>query len=266
MKIVPLTDSALDAFLALSAPLAGDSSNLADESIQSERRAEQDANLKEIGDILLRKEGGLMMDAVFVLRKPVCIAGLLGRAAPDQYTILNYICDALRRQDEDHAGFHFVTPLSDEVAWQRSISLARRVMALSDYNHYDINNFSRAHAVADACRRLEKRGIKIGLSSFGPILDTEDVSALCKEIEDTIRTIGGRNAINAILAWHRSNRRIYEGSILYGRKVDQIGNARDPSVPFHLLYNLSLKHLNASQTTKQPRDDFRHAVVQFDGH
>lgn len=32
--------------------------------IQSERRAEQEAKLKEIGDIFLRKAGGLMMDAV----------------------------------------------------------------------------------------------------------------------------------------------------------------------------------------------------------
>jgi hypothetical protein len=62
------------------------------------------------------------------------------------------------------------------------------------------------------------------------------------------------------LAWHTANGRIYEGSLLYGRIVDQLGQYREPSVPFHFLYNLGLKHLNSAQTSTRPKDDFPRVI------
>ncbi|MBB4427863.1 hypothetical protein GGD66_006446 [Bradyrhizobium sp. CIR48] len=259
---IPLTESSFATYLALATTASGTESFGPVPDIQAERRKEQDARLKEIRSLLFRLDSGLLLDAVSILRKPILIAALLGRVDPAQYAIINYIRDALAQPDDDHKDRHFIVPFDEEASWKQAISNARRAMELADFNHYDINRFSRAHAVADACMRWERRGFKVALSTFGPNLDGKDVSRICADIEATIQSIGGRNVINGILAWHTANGRIYEGSLLYGRVVDQLGQHREPSVPFHFLYNLALKHLNAAQTSRHPKDDFGQ-VIEF---
>jgi hypothetical protein len=260
MNTIPLTESSFASYLALatSAPSAESFGPIPD--VQVERRKEQDIRLKEIRSLLLKPSSGLLVDAVSILRKPIWIAALLGRTDPEQYVMINYIRDALGHPDDDYKDCRFVVPLSEEATWKQAISNARRAMELADFNHYDINRFSRAYAVAGACKRWEKRGFRITLSTFGPSLDGKDVSRICADIEATIRSLGGRNVINGILAWHTSHGRIYEGSLLYGRVVDQLGQHREPSVPFHFLYNLALKHLDAVQTSTHPEDDFGRAI------
>jgi hypothetical protein len=260
MNTIPLTESSFASYLALatSAPSAESFGPIPD--VQAERRKEQDTRLKEIRSLLLKPSSGLLVDAVSILRKPIWIAALLGRTDPEQYAMINYIRDALGHPDDDYNDCRFVVPLSEEATWKQAISNARRAMELADFNHYDINRFSRAYAVAGACKRWENRGFRITLSTFGPSLDGKDVSRICADIEATIRSLGGRNVINGILAWHTAHGRIYEGSLLYGRVVDQLGQHREPSIPFHFLYNLALKHLDAVQTSTHPKDDFGHAI------
>jgi hypothetical protein len=260
MNTIPLTETSFTIYqtLATSAPSGQGFGPVPD--VQAERRAEQDARLKEIRALLLRPSSGLLVDAVSILRKPICVSALLGRTDAEQYAIINYIRDALGQPDDDSKDCRFVAPFTEEETWKKAISNARRAMELADFNHYDINRHSRANAVAAACKRWENRGFPIELSTFGPSLDGKDVSKICADIEATIRSLGGRNVVTGILAWHSANRRIYKGSLLYGRVVDQLGQHRDPSVPFHFLYNLALKHLNALQTSMRPKNDFIHAM------
>ncbi|WP_162826895.1 hypothetical protein [Pseudolabrys taiwanensis] len=255
-----MTASSFATYLALatSTPNAENFKPIPD--VLAERRKEQDAQLKEIRGLLLKPNSGLLVDAVSILRKPICIAALLGRIDPEQYTLINYIRDALSQSNDDYKDCRFVVPFSEEATWKQAISRARRAMELADFNHYDINRFSRAYAVAGACKRWEKRGFQITLSTFGPSLDDKDVSKICANIEATIRSLGGRNVIGNILAWHTANGRMYEGSLLYGRIVDQLGQHREPAIPFHFLYNLALKHLGAAQTSTHPKDDFGRAI------
>jgi hypothetical protein len=56
-----------------------------------------------------------------------------------------------------------------------------------------------------------------------------------------MRLADGR-LLDNVFRWFFANRRVYHGSLLYGRTVDQSGNPRDPSIPWHYLYNLALRH------------------------
>jgi hypothetical protein len=211
MNTIPLTETSFTIYqtLATSAPSGQGFGPVPD--VQAERRAEQDARLKEIRALLLRPSSGLLVDAVSILRKPICVSALLGRTDAEQYAIINYIRDALGQPDDDSKDCRFVAPFTEEETWKKAISNARRAMELADFNHYDINRHSRANAVAAACKRWENRGFPIELSTFGPSLDGKDVSKICADIEATIRSLGGRNVVTGILAWHSANRRIYKG-------------------------------------------------------
>jgi hypothetical protein len=196
---------------------------------------------REIGNILRRTDGGMLADAPFALRKSVSIAVLLGRADEEQYSILCHLCDGLRNIP-DEAAIRLIAPFSQTDAWGRAIALARRQMQLSSPNNiYKLNQFSRAHAVADAIRRLEERGYSIKLTTFGPALDTASVTSVCREIDRLVAEVGGRRVIDRIFR----NLRQYEGSFLYGRLVDHVPQFRPPSVPWHFLYNVALKHLGS---------------------
>jgi hypothetical protein len=208
---IPLTETSFATYLGLATSVPGAESVGPIPDVQEERRREQAARLKEIRRLLLRPSSGLLVDAVSILRKPILIAAILGRIDPEQYAIINYLRDALGEPDDDHQDRHFIATFAEEASWRQAISNARRAMELADFNHYATNRFSRAHAVAEACRRWEKRGVRITLSTFGPNFDSQDVSKICAGIEATIRSLGGRNVIDSILTWHAANGRIYEG-------------------------------------------------------
>ena len=77
-------------------------------------------------------------------------------------------------------------------------------------------------------------------------------AAICADIEQRIRRLGSRRVIDAILKWFETNKRVYEGSLLYGRRVSQIPQPREPSIPWHFLYNIAWKHYGAAPTSPDP--------------
>jgi hypothetical protein len=258
MNAAQLNEKSLDRFLKFSSwkrgaettieSAADSSSALQHWSLESEIESKR----ADIRTHLGRPSGGLPTDAPFVLKKPACIAAVLGRATCEQYAVLCEICDALRG---DH-GFKFVAPLEDEAPWNLAIGAARRVRQLSTHKLYSLDRFSRSHAVADACRRLEKRGYKVIVTTFGAVFESATLVAICNEIDIGIRRLGGRRVIDAILKWLYTNKRVYEGSLLYGRMVDQVPKPRDPSIPLHFLYNIALKHFSAVSSSRDFGRDF----------
>lgn len=244
-RSVKLDERALKVFLRLSylrsvrqeiVPAADDPLKIIDSKQEiAERRS-------EIRKLLERSDKGFLTDAAFVLARSVRFAALLGRATAEQYFIISEICDSIRGEHPPT----FIAPLTDDQAWTKAVAAARRVRELSTHDYHDLNGFSREHAVANAVRRLEKQGHAIGISTFGPVLKPSSLRALCRKIEVLIGRNGGRWCIEMIFQAFRSENRIYEGYFLYGRIVDQMmWKPREPSVPWHYLYNVALKHLNA---------------------
>lgn len=241
MSITNLEETSLDTFLALPAWSQGASkepqtdvpSNLGD---QTER--ERDA----VRTALVRSDNGLLADAVFALRYPVEIAALLKRATAEQYAILCEICDALRGENPPRV----VATFDDLDAWNGAIEATRRKLAVADHGLYDLDRFSRSHAVAAAIGRLEQKGYEINLSAFGASFDEKVFQTICKKISDEVEALGGRSVAVAVLRYFERANRIYKGSLLYGRAVDQVPQPREPGVPWHYLYNLGLKHYNSN--------------------
>jgi hypothetical protein len=248
MTITRLHENSLDRYIGLSCwsepvstePLSGPPPS---ETAWS-REAEIDRIRASVRTILARADG-LPVDVLFALRKPICLAALLGRASKEQYAVLWEICDILRGDQSPQ----IIASFEDETAWNQAIATTRRVRHFSNYDHYTLNEWGRPMAVAAACRRLETRGVAIVLTARGVGVDYMTFAAICADIERRIRRLGGRRVIDAIFEWFEINKRIYEGSLLYGRKRSQISTPRKPSIPWHFLYNIAWKHYDATLAT-----------------
>jgi hypothetical protein len=251
MPISDLEDKSFDRFLGLSGwkqpisdePLPGP----LPENTSWSRQGEIDRIRASIRIILTRGDG-LSVGVLFSLCKPVCIAVHLGRAAAEQYTVLREICDMLR-------GEPAVVRFEDEAAWNEAIAATRRIRHLSGIDLYPLDLLARPRAVAAAARRIELRGYTIlltarGIGVHGPVL-----TAICADIEQRIQGLGGRRIIDAILKWFQVHGRIYKGSLLNGRTIGQPRHSREPSVPWHFLYNVAWKHYDAAPTSTNPVRD-----------
>ncbi|MBO4224719.1 hypothetical protein [Bradyrhizobium neotropicale] len=196
----------------------------------------------------LAREDGFSVGALRALSKPVCIAAHLGRASAEQYAVLRTIVDLLR---EEHA----VATFNDEDTWNKAIAAARRVCHISGQDIYQLDLLGRPRAIAEAVQRLEQRGYSVALTGGGIRLDPAVLSAICADIEQRVRTLGGRVVVDSILKWFDANQRVFEGSFLYGRRVGKPRQVREPSIPWHFLYNLGWKHFSApSVSTNYGKD------------
>ncbi|WP_143201927.1 hypothetical protein [Bradyrhizobium sp. NAS96.2] len=244
----------IDRFLALSA-WNDDVGAIETFATDADRKLEIDRQSAAIRQGLVRDETGLLIEAAFAISSPVQIAVLLGRAPVDAYEVVRRICDSFGSDDR----IRFIAPFSDEDAWNSlAVSAARRIKSLSTFDVYGVEQFSRATAVADACRRLLAMGHAIGISSFGPHLEPESFKAICEEIDALVKRVSGRTVIDRILDCYRMSGRVHHGSLLSGRRVSgAILNARFPSEPLHFLYNLAWKHFSVVPTSRDPAGDHK---------
>jgi hypothetical protein len=251
MPITQLDDKSLNHYLSLSGwkepvstePLSGPSP----EAVSWSRQEEINRIRASVRSILAR-EDGLSVGAVFALCKPVCIAVHLGRAAADQYAVLREICDMLR-------GEPAIARFEDEAAWNEAIAAARRIRHLSGIDLYPLDLLARPQAVAEAGRRIELRGYTISLTARGIGIDEAVLTAICADIEQRIQSLGGRRVIDTILKWFQVNKRTYQGSLLYGRRIGNPRHTREPSIPWHFLYNVAWKHYDAAPVSTSPVRD-----------
>ncbi|MFY9641300.1 MAG: hypothetical protein WBQ49_06870 [Rhodomicrobium sp.] len=197
---------------------------------------------------ILVREDGLSVDALSALCKPVCIATHLGRATAEQYGVLRGICDILQGQAA-------IAKFEDEDAWNEAIAASRRVRHFSGSDLYPLDLLARPRAVAAAVQRLEARGYHILLTARGVGVDGTVLAAICADIEERVRNLGGRRVIDAIFKWFEVNRRTYEGSLLYGRRIGRPRHVREPSIPWHFLYNIAWKHYGVTPISTNPARD-----------
>jgi hypothetical protein len=249
MTITHLDEKDLDRFLGLSGwrepvstePLPGP----APDDVAWSRRAEINRIRASVRTILARPDD-LSAEALYAMRKPICIAAHLGRASVEQYAVLWEMCDILRGERSPR----IIAKFEDEAAWNQAIAATRRARHFSEHDLYTLDRVPRPKAVAEACRRLEKRGFAILLTARGVGVDEKVFAAICADIERRIRRLGGRRIIDAILNWFQINRRVFEGSLLFGRTVSQVPKTREPSTPWHFLYNMAWKHYDSVPTTQ----------------
>lgn len=239
-----LENDTLDQFLGLSAWHVS-APECTEPVTQEDRRARQ----AEIRALLCQPTGGFLSDVPFALNRPLAIAVRMGRVPAERYIILNEICDALRG-DEDRC----VVDFNDRTAWDKAIGIARSLGDDTSSGRTYLNLFSREQAVADAARRVEAQGFSVQINAYGVGFAPEVMTAICSKIEESVRQIGGQAIVDAIFRIHRDQQRFYHGTLLFGRRVVQIPQPREPQIPWHFLYNLALKHFEAVPT--KPRDQF----------
>ena len=251
MPINTLDEDSLSRFLGLpgwkepvsTEPLPGPSPD----ATSWTRQGEIDRIRSSIRTILARQDG-ISVDALFALRKPVCIAAHLGRATAEQHAVLCEICDMLR-------GEPAIAKFEDEDAWNEAIAASRRIRHFSVTDLHPLDLLARPQAVAAAAQRLESRGYHILLTARGVGVDGTVLAAICADIEQRVRDLGGRRVIDLIFRWFEVNRRTYEGSLLYGRRIGHPRHAREPSIPWHFLYNIAWKHYGAAPISSNPARD-----------
>lgn len=251
MPVTHLDDKSFDRFLSLSGWNEPVSSKFlpgpSPEDTSWSRQGEIDRIRASVRTVLARGEG-LSVGALFALCKPVCIAVHLRRAVAEQYAVLREICDMLR-DEPTVAGFE------DEATWNVAIAATRRIRHFSGIDLYPPDLLARPKAVAEAARRMGLRGYAILLTARGIGVDDAVLAAICADIEQRIRRLGGRRVIDTILKWFEVNRRTYEGSLLYGRIIGQPRQTREPSIPWHFLYNVAWKHYGAAPLSTNPVRD-----------
>jgi hypothetical protein len=245
-----LEEASLDVYLGL--PIWNEiaiSPTLANEQrVGAIPNADQD----KIRALLSREHGGWLGDVPFTLKKPLQILFTLGRASEEQYLVLSDICDALNRDRP-----RCVATFDESELWQQAISIAR---AYHPLRQGAVVVSSRVRAVAKAIQQIEARGFPVQITTFGPTLSAEALNAICSRISDGIRRVGGRTFVDAIFNWYSANRRVYHGSFLFGRDVDQFGRLREPSIPWHYLYNLALPHFASAKQTNTTQADLSEAI------
>lgn len=201
---------------------------------------------------LLSREGdvGLPTDALFVLRKSLEVAAILDRAPVEACAVLARICDGVRQAD-------FVAPFDEREAWAGAIAAARRGLDPGAATRDGLESFSRESNVAHAVASLERQGYRVSVNAFGASLRPASFEAACSAIDAAVARLGGRDVARNVLEGIAREGRIHEGSFLYGRRVQQLmWQPRMPSVPWHYVYNLALKHINAPASSRDPQGDW----------
>jgi hypothetical protein len=112
-------------------------------------------------------------------------------------------------------------------------------------------------AVAKAILNVESAGFPVIFNAYGVFFEAATLVAISKSLDRRIRNCGGYASIRAIFHWYSAHNRIYHGSLLFGRTVDQLGNLRDPSIPWGYLYNLAVRHLDATPGPSANASEFQ---------
>jgi hypothetical protein len=252
-----LDKNALEVFLQLAGSPGGSACQLtehAQPAINNLDEVKRERN--HVRALLERSAGsdGLPVYELFRLQRSLRIAAEMGRAPGDSCDILFEIVDAVRQAK-------FVAPFSEQQTWTEAIASARRARNCRGFALSHPIAFSRQIAVAGAALRLASQGFQSTVDAYGLSLNPDAFTGVCRRIEEAVVRLGGRKVAENILFCLMRNGRTYEGSFLHGRAVQQAAlSQRFPSVPWHYLYNLALKHLDGVPSSSQPNKDWTDAV------
>lgn len=203
----------------------------------------------QIRSRLERPSPGLRMEELFRLKKTITMAALAGLAPKEAVTAIYGIWDAAKLCPA-------VPSLSDAQPWAAAIDLALSAAVHWDSGKYHLDHFSREHAVIHAALRLQKQGFAFDLVEGGVAVHTTAFKQAFARIDGLVAGLGGRAVAGRIIHEYVRARRMFDGSFLYGRNVDQIGNARLPLIPWHYLFQLAMKHVHRQPSSATAQQDW----------
>ncbi len=203
----------------------------------------------QIKSTLERPSPGLRMEELYRLKKTITMAALADLAPREAVTAIYGIWDAVKLCPA-------VPSLSDAQPWAAAIDLALTAAVHWDSGTYHLDHFSREHAVIHAALRLEKQGFAFDLLEGGVAVHTTAFRHACARIDGLVAGLGGRAVADRIFHEYVRTGRLFDGSFLYGRRVEQIGNVRFPSIPWHYLFQLAMKHVHRQPSSATPQLDW----------
>lgn len=203
----------------------------------------------EIKTLLERPKDGLRIDELFKLRRVATLAVLEGSMPEQAHTALYVICDAMRQVP-------WLSPLEETAAWKRAMRLALSAADRWDIGKHSREIFSREQAVVAAFKRLENRGYDYKLTDQGLVLETKAFRRLTERIDKIVLQLGGIGVIRNVLMMQSRLQRHFDGAFLCGRNLQQIPAPRMPSMPWHYLLQLGIKHLRQQPRSRSAEDDW----------
>jgi hypothetical protein len=240
-----IDNSALDEFLTLAAPFARclgpppTELTEVDEEIKHEMR-------KICGNALAGDIASWPTDVLFRLRKIIETAIYLGKTLDGEWQLLWEVFEALRGNDR-------CRPFSDTEAWKAGLHAALQALDHSSFRHSMMTG-SREEVVARAFIALKRKGYRYVVDGSGPRLTPRAFRKLCACIEDKIERVGGLYTANALLGLMQRLQRIEDGSLLHARTPAMIRRSESKAgTPWHYIYNLALKHLDAVPKARNPK-------------
>lgn len=204
----------------------------------------------KIKSLIANDDGGLRLADLLRLQRAFTVAALQNKIPARALTAFLGVVDAVR-------ALRFVAPLTEIDKWRAALSLGLVGADRWDIGQNRLTRFSREHAIVDAANRLTSRGYRCELDDRGLILKAEDTLRLCNRLDKLVSGLGGRGVAQRIVHEHLRTERMLDGSFLYGRNVTQVPQPRPPSVPWHYIFQLGMKHLNRERAARRPDQDWR---------
>lgn len=191
----------------------------------------------------------LSRDLVWSLNRPIQVACHLRAESQNAYEMFRGVLDAI-------GPTHHVADFDDEEAWVDALEIARRYRVDTGVDLYPARAGDRASIVSAALARLAEKGFEYEITPHGVGLTGAGLERACARLEVLVRRLGGLTVAAAVFGALQASGRMYRGLFLYGRTTSQVDQVRDPSVPWHFLYNLALKHLVVKSTSLAPQSDW----------
>lgn len=191
---------------------------------------------------VLTKDDGLFAAEVWRLRCSLQIAAVLGDAPQAAAVVAQIILDEMRDLR--------CAPIEDEDAWIGAIAWARAQPALV---HLDApHGHEREAIVGAACLRLRKRGYKVEVGAYGPLIAEASRRQIVGSADALVQRLGGLETAAQVLRCLRDADRYYDGMWLFG--VTGLGtyDAKRPMIPMGWLLSLALRHIGLPSKARKP--------------
>lgn len=223
---------------------------LNDQSLENTHRQSYDVVYPLIQKALTSNEAGIHPDLFWRFGAALKTYVLLEGLDKKYFQLFEILHDALR-------GAQTIPPFDVEKPWLQALKIAEGYRQSKVQQHCQLDYFSREAISAESFRKMLRREYQYELNDSGVCLKEDDTKKACLDLEIIISKLGGLNVIGYIFDTLRRSNKIYRGLFLYGRQVSQMPEPRQPTIPWHFLYNLSLKHLTTQSTSRDAYKDFQ---------
>ncbi len=163
--------------------------------------------------------------------------------------LYQFLADALGQAER-------IMPFAQQDAWLMAAEAAEGYVRSRENRIYP-STITRGEVSGRALQRLSTASDSLIVEDFQVRLKPERFTEICNSIESRVARLGGLNVIDNIFRTFREQNQIHRGLFLYGRKMTPLtGGVPQLQIPWHFLFNLSLKHIDAPTNSKSPAADW----------